>query len=168
MDDNLSKDLMDLINEVSPSEQESFEYSDDFQDTTNHIYNTILRLSEYAELREKGEYPDNELFTDSEAYVCFYDRSGFEGPGLIWTLHHDGWVALVSNVSYAHLYCTGWYTFPTDDERGEAAKAYEKWMKREHNLPELPKHRTDNKIPDYNESLSTLEHQEREKRKQSG
>lgn len=60
------------------------------------------------------------LYVDDDGYICFLDGEVF------WTLHYDGWEAFLPDQDEP-CYLTDEYTYPTDDDMGEAYAIYEKW-----------------------------------------
>lgn len=81
-----------------------------------------------------NEHKQLELYVDDDGYVCFKDFEGLEPPGIWWTLHWGGWEAYVDHPNEENpVYMKGGVEFPTDDELGEAAEAYEEEIKRRQN-----------------------------------
>lgn len=74
-----------------------------------------------------------ELYFDDEGYVCFDDKdyTNQTGPGIVWTVHHHGWDAIVNDDKYDVLLETGEIVQPDDADIKEARAAYEKIYPRE-------------------------------------
>jgi hypothetical protein len=79
---------------------------------------------------------DRDLFSskkefdiDFDGFLSFVDEKFEKGPGVLWILSENGWIANSNDEKKFMLHHTYTVIFPSDDQMGAAAAAYEKWLK---------------------------------------